>query len=210
MNKAAWFLVSLVAFVAMAAQAETVDFNQASPGALPAGWVAGVTGEGAAKWAVTREKGWLTKYNVLKQSGEYASHSYPWCVDTNAILKDGHIEVRFKPLSGKEDQAGGLIWRWQDGDNYYVARANANENNLTIYHTLKGVRTEFKRTPAKVASNKWHRLRVDFNGSHFTVTFDGKKALEWDDDTFPNAGAVGVWTKADSVTEFDDFNYHGK
>ena len=120
------------------------------------------------------------------------------------------MEVKFKPLSGQEDQAGGLIWRWQDWDNYYVARANALEDNVTIYHTIKGKRTEKKRTEIKVASNQWHTLRVDFSGNHFTVTFDGKKAIEWTDGTFKEPGAVGVWTKADSVTLFDDFSFGEK
>ncbi len=123
---------------------------------------------------------------------------------------DGFVEVKFKPIAGKEDQAGGVIWRLQDANNYYIARANALENNVTIYHTIKGKRTEKKRANMKVASGQWHTLRVDFSGNHFTVTFDGSKAIEWDDDTFRNAGKVGVWTKADSVTEFDDFTYGSK
>ena len=78
---------------------------------------------------------------------------------------------------------------------------------MTVYHTVGGRRVEKKRASVKVASGVWHGVRVDFDGSHFTVTFDGKKALEWDDDTFKEAGKVGVWTKADSVTLFDDFSY---
>src|SRR5439155_19644323 len=111
-----------------------------------------------------------------------------------------------KPISGKEDQAGGLIWRAKDSDNYYIARANALEDNVTIYHTIKGRRTEKKRTEMKVTSSEWHTLRVDFHDNQFTVTSDEKTAIEWDDDTFKDAGKVGVWTKADSVTLFDDFN----
>ena len=92
----------------------------------------------------------------------------------------------------------------------FRSRANALENNVTIYHTIKGKRTEKKRTKMEVASAQWHTLRVDFNGNHFIVTFDGKKALEWNDDTFKDAGKVGVWTKADSVTLFDDFAFGSK
>ena len=125
-------------------------------------------------------------------------------------IKDGFVEVKFKPVSGRDDQAGGLIWRFADGDNYYVARANALEDNVTIYHTVAGKRSSFKNVDAKVAGNVWHTLRVDFKGSHFTVSFDGKAVLEADDQTFAGAGAVGVWTKADSVTLFDDFTYDGK
>ena len=138
------------------------------------------------------------------------STRYPVCIKDDTNLKDGFDEVRFKPISGKEDQAGGLIWRAKDPNNYYVARANALEDNVTIYHTINGRRTEKKRASMKVASNQWHSLRVDFQGNHFTVTFDGKKALEWDDSTFQDAGKVGVWTKADSVTLFDDFSFGAK
>jgi 3-keto-disaccharide hydrolase len=81
---------------------------------------------------------------------------------------------------------------------------------VTLYHTIKGKRTEKKRTNMNVTSNQWHTLRVDFKDNHFTVTFDGKKAIEWNDDTFKEAGKIGVWTKADSVTAFDDFTYAGK
>ena len=123
---------------------------------------------------------------------------------------NGYVEVMFKPVSGSEDQAGGLIWRAKDLDNYYIARANALEDNVTIYHTINGRRSEKKRASMKVATGKWHSLGMDFQGSHFTVTFDGQKALEWDDDTFKEAGKVGVWTKADSVTLFDDFSYGAK
>jgi hypothetical protein len=122
----------------------------------------------------------------------------------------GFVEVKFKPIAGKEDQAGGVVWRASDSNNYYIARANALEDNVTIYHTINGRRTEKKRTGMKVAGNTWHTLRVDFQGTHYTVTFDGKKAIEWDDATFKDVGRVGVWTKADSVTLFDDFAYGPK
>ena len=114
---------------------------------------------------------------------------------------------RFKATSGKEDQAGGLVWRAKDANNYYVARANALENNVTIYHTINGRRTEKKRARTTVAVSQWHTLRVEFQGSQFVVMFNGRKALDWDDETFKDPGRVGVWTKADSVTEFDDFSY---
>ena len=144
---------------------------------------------------------------MLKQSGEA---TYPVCLKNETSLKDGFVEVKFKPISGKEDQAGGLIWRAKDADNYYIARANALEDNVCIYHTINGKRTEKKRIQRKVASNEWHTLRVEFQGSHFKVNLDGKLALEWDDETFTEAGMVGVWTKADSVTLFDDFTYGSK
>ena len=187
--------------------AETNTFDDVKPGALPAQWQAGVTGSGSPRWTVEAEGSAPTKPNVLKQSGE---GTYPWCVKTNAAIADGFVEVKFKPVAGKEDQAGGVVWRWKDGDNYYLARANALEDNVTIYHTVKGSRQSFKNVNRKVASNQWHTLRVDFRANHFVVTFDGEKVLEADDDTIKGDGAVGVWTKADSVTLFDDFRFEGK
>ena len=186
---------------------ETVDFDKAQVGKAPAGWTATQTGGGSAKWTVEKDDTAPSKPNVLKQSGEA---TYPVCIKDDTSLKDGFVEVKFKPVSGREDQAGGVIWRAKDADNYYVARANALEDNVTIYHTVKGDRTEKKRAEMKVAPGEWHTLRVDFKANHFTVTLDGKKAMEWDDDTFKDAGKIGVWTKADSVTLFDDFRYGDK
>jgi hypothetical protein len=184
--------------------AEIVNFDSSETGQAPPGWTATQTGKGQARWTVERDDTAPSKPNVLRQSGEAA---YPIALKNDTRLKDGFVEVKFKPVSGKEDQAGGVIWRAKDSNNYYIARANALEDNVTIYHTVTGKRTEKKRTNMNVASGQWHTLRVDFSDNHFTVTFDGKKALEWDDKTFTEPGMVGVWTKADSVTLFDDFTF---
>jgi len=201
---------TLVIAVLMAATdgfADTVNFDNFKTGALPSGWTATKTGSGEARWTIEKDDTAPSKPNVLKQSGQA---TFPICIKEDASLKDGFVEVKFKPLSGKEDQAGGLIWRVKDANNYYVARANALEDNVTVYYTVNGRRIERKRIGMKVATNQWHTLRVDFQASHFTVTFDGKKAIDWDDETFKDAGKVGVWTKADSVTIFDDFSYGTK
>jgi hypothetical protein len=193
--------------LASAAQAQTVNFDNLAAGAPPPGWTATKTGSGSAKWTIEKDDTAPSKPNVLKQSGEA---TYPVCIKDDTSLKDGFVEVKFKPISGKTDQAGGLVWRAKDSNNYYIARANALEDNVTIYHTINGRRTEKKRSEMKVATNQWHNLRIDFQANHFTVTFDGRKALEWDDATFKEAGKVGVWTRADSVTLFDDFAYGAK
>jgi len=197
----------LIGALLAAAAAETVTFDTADVGKPPSGWTATQTGSGQAKWAIVQDDTAPSKPNVLKQSGQA---TYPLCLKEDTSLQDGFVEVKFKTLSGKEDQAGGVVWRAKDANNYYVARANALENNVTIYHTVSGRRTEKKRVNLKVPSNQWHTLRVDFQGNHFTVTFNGQKALDWDDETFKDAGKVGLWTKADSVTEFDDFTYGSK
>ena len=186
------------------ASAATVNFDDTKVGEAPAGWTATNTGSGNAKWTVEKDDTAPSKSNVLKQSGEA---TYPVCLKNQTNLKDGFVEVKFKAVSGKEDQAGGVIWRAKDADNYYIASANALEDNVTIYHTVKGSRVAFKNVNHKVKPGAWHTLRVEFQGNHLTVTFDGKKVIEATDDSFSETGKVGVWTKADSVTLFDDFSY---
>ncbi|HYR58039.1 MAG TPA: family 16 glycoside hydrolase [Chthoniobacteraceae bacterium] len=197
-------LITLFAFIAVTALADTINFDDAKTGASPTGWIATQTGSGSAKWSVEKDDTAPSKPNVLKQSGEA---TFPVCIKNEPKLQDGFVAVKFKPLAGKEDQAGGVIWRCKDADNYYIARANALEDNVTIYHTIKGRRVAFKSINTKVASGVWHTLRVDFKGDQFAVTFDGKKVIEASDDSFKDAGKVGVWTKADSVTLFDDFSF---
>jgi len=192
------------AFAIAADAPTTVNFDDVEPGGLPKGWMTGVTGQGNPKWQVVKDDTAPSAPNVLAQTGE---GTFPFCVDSDVSLEDGFVEVKFKPVSGGEDQAGGLIWRFMDKDNYYIARANALEDNVTIYHTVKGVRRSFQNVNTKVSGKTWHSLRVDFKGDQFAVTFDGTKVIEARDATFSGAGAVGVWTKADSVTHFDDFRF---
>lgn len=204
-NVVAALLFCVLAFAGSGTLSKTtIDFDKTSVGQLPDGWVGGVTGQGSPKWSVEADATAPSQPNALKQLG---NGTYPWCVKKDVSLKDGYVEVKFKPIAGSEDQGGGIIWRWQDGDNYYIARANALEDNVTIYHTVKGSRQAFKSVNIKVTFNQWHTLRVDFAGNQFKVTFDGKVAIETKDGTFKESGAVGVWTKADSATLFDDFSF---
>src|SRR5438309_5765408 len=186
---------------------DTVNFDNFKAGAAPPGWTATQTGSGSAKWSVEKDDSAPSKPNVLKQSGQA---TFPVCIKNDTNLKDGFVEVKFKPVAGKEDQAGGVIWRVQDANNYYISRANALEDNVTIYHTINGKRVAFKSINTKVTSGAWHTLRVDFAGNKFTVSFDGSKVIEANDDSFKEDGKVGMWTKADSVTEFDNFTYGAK
>ena len=183
---------------------ETINFDQDETGALPAGWKAGVTGRGSPKWSVEKDDSSPSPPNVLKQSG---SGAFPWCVKSDTSIENGAVEVKFKPISGREDAAGGIVWRWKDGDNYYVARANALEDNVSLYYTTNGRRNTIKYVNAPVAKNQWHTLTVEFNGKTIRVALDGKVYIEHDDDHISGAGAVGLWTKSDSVTAFDDFSF---
>ena len=189
--------------LAASAMAETIDFSADAVGQPPAGWHCGMTGRGAPRWTVEADSG-AAAGKVLRQSG---SATFAWCVRSDASLADGWVETKFKPLSGKEDQAGGVVWRWKDGDDYYVARANALENNVSLYYTARGIRRTLKYVDAPVAAGQWHTLRVEFAGSRIAVSLDGKRCIDFSDDHITGTGSVGVWTKADSVTAFAGLAY---
>jgi hypothetical protein len=199
--------LAALALANFAVAAERMDFDEAKAGAAPAGWLAGKTGSGTPRWSVEKDDSAPSKPNVLKQSGKA---TYPVCLKTDTRLQDGFVEVKFKPISGREDQAAGVVWRAKDADNYFIARANALEDNVHIYHTVKGRRVQFDGVNIKVQGGMWHTLRVEFNGPNFVVSLDGKKVLTAKDSTLTEPGMVGVWTKADSVTLFDDFSYGNK
>lgn len=199
--------VVVAASIPALASAQTEHFDQVPVGGLPSGWVSGVTGRGAPRWQVVADATAPSAPHVLQQSG---SGTFPWAVKQDVSLVDGFVETRFKSIAGREDQAGGVVWRFQDATTYYVARANANEGNVSLYYTTGGVRITIKYVDAPVPKNVWHTLRAEFQGSHIRVLFNGKALIEAQDTHIGKAGAVGVWTKADSVTSFDDFSFGSK
>ena len=193
--------------------AQTANFDSDTVGASPKGWLCTQTGRGAAKWTVEKDDAAPSKPNVLKQSG---TATYPVALkEDGVVIRDGFAEVRFKAIAGSEDRAAGLVWRAQNANNYYVVRANALEDNVVLYKTVNGARSSLDIVGRKggygvkvpVPDNQWHALRVEFTGNRFKVVFNGKPLFEVEDGTLPQAGMVGLWTKADSVTLFDDFNY---
>ena len=184
-------MVIVAAALATGANGESFNFDKDQTGALPAEWIAGVTGRGTPHWSVEADPGAPSAPNVLKQSGR---GDFPWCVRKGTSLADGFVEVKFKALGGREDQAGGVVWRWKDGDNYYVARANALENNVSLYYTENGHRKTIKYVDASVSGNAWHVLRAEFQGTKIRVLVDGKPYIELDDSHIAGPGAVGLWT----------------
>jgi hypothetical protein len=198
------FVVVLISIFlpAFSAYGEKVYFDKDELNKAPKKWRIGVTGKGNPKWMVIRDSTAPSGPNVLYQSGE---GKFPWCVIPRVSLSDGFVEVKFKPLSGKIDQAGGLIWRFKDGNQYYVARANALEDNVSLYYVKKGKRRTIKYVDAQVPLNEWNTLRVAFAGDGIKVFLNGKKYIDLKDKNISGTGAVGVWTKADSKTLFDDF-----
>jgi hypothetical protein len=197
-------LAGAAASLAAFAGAQTIRFDEQALGP-PAGWTCGVTGRGSPRWSVQAHP-LQPGSRVLLQSG---SGSFPWCVRTGTALADGFVEARFQPISGREDQAGGVVWRFQDGDHYYVARANALENNVSLYYTEGGVRRTLKYADAPVPRGAMHVLRVEFSGSHIGVWLDGVHYIDVRDEHIARPGSVGVWTKADSVTAFSEFSWGG-
>ena len=191
-------------FCIIPAGAATANFDAARSGSPPEGWICGSTGGGTPRWSVEADPQAPSKPNVLKQSGR---GRYPWCVKADSSAANGWVEVKFKAVSGQEDQAGGIVWRWKNSDNYYVARANALENNLSLYYTKDGTRNTIKYQDAPVPLNVWHLLRVEFQDSRIKVSLNGKLYIEQDNQRISGSGKVGVWTKADSVTLFDDFTF---
>ncbi|MDA9509768.1 hypothetical protein XI09_35030 [Bradyrhizobium sp. CCBAU 11386] len=194
------------------AMAETVNFDNAATGAAPQGWTLTMTGRGRPKWTVEVESTAPSKPNVLKQSGQA---TFPVALRNGTSILDGFVEVKFKAIAGSEDRAAGIVWRAKDADNYYVVRANALEDNVVLYKTIKGVRSALDIVGRKggygvkvsVPSGQWHSLRCEFAGKLFKVTYDGKPMFEVEDESIRNAGMIGLWTKADSVTVFDDLTY---
>lgn len=179
------------------------------PAAAPGRWnvdtdTAGSTPAGAqvfsGQWGVRAEADAPSPPNALCQTGQA---DFPSIGLDNRTYADLTLSAKFKPISGKEDQAGGLIFRVQDKDNYYIARANALEDNLIFFIYQNARRSQLKSAGAKVANGVWHDLRVDVRGNAFVAFLDGSRVVEVTDDRY-KTGGIGLWTKSDSVTCFDD------
>ncbi|HET9839455.1 MAG TPA: family 16 glycoside hydrolase [Candidatus Angelobacter sp.] len=188
------------------------NFDSDTPGQLPAKFHQSLTGGGGAvKWIVQQDDTAPSKPNVLAQvSADQTDYRFPLAIADEGSFRDLDLSVKFKAISGNVDRAGGLVFRLKDANNYYVVRANALEDNFNFYHVVNGKRRQIKGSNVKVSSGQWHELRIEANGSRFTCYFDGDKRIEATDDTFKDAGKIGLWTKADSVTAFDDLKVLAK
>lgn len=203
--------VSLPAVAQQSSDRKTITFDTDAAGSPPAGFEFARTGNGAeGKWVVRDDKDKPGNHVLVQESADKTDYRFPMAVVKEGAYKDVRLSVRAKPVSGEVDQGFGLVWRYRDANNYYITRCNADEDNCTIYHTVKGSRRAFQNKAIKVATNMWHTLKMEATGDHFTVWFDGTKVLDAKDETFKEAGRVGLWTKADSVIQFDDFTIEGR
>jgi hypothetical protein len=198
----------LVAFGFAASSGKVITFDTARLGQTPPEWTVTMTNRGRAPhWEVIRDQSAPTQPYVFAQTAaDRVGDRFPLAILNNVAMRDGEVSVRLKPVSGHDVRAGGLVWRYRDENNYYLARANAVDMNVQVFKVengrriplMAGVRHEFP-------TNSWSILKVTVRGNRFQVYMDHRRILQGSDNTFVTAGGVGLWTVADSVTYFDDF-----
>lgn len=195
---------------------ESINFDNATVGSVPPGWIVAMTHTGGApRWEVLKDDSAPSKPNVLAQvSTDRTAGRFPLAIWDRTSLKDGTLTVKFKAVSGSVDQGAGLVWRYLDANNYYIVRANALENNVVVYKVQNGQRLALAPKGAvsnsygvkhRVPKQTWCTLSVDVRGNLFTVSLDNQKLFDVEDSTLTGAGKTGLWTKSDSVIYFDDF-----
>ena len=172
------------------------------------------------QWEIVRDESAPSPPYVLAQlSHDRTAGRFPLAVWDRVKILDGSVSVAFKTVDGAVDQAAGIVWRYQDVNNYYIVRANALENNVVLYKVENGVRLSIapKGLPSRsygvkhyIPPGRWNTLKIDFHGNKFIVFFNGERLFEAEDQTFEKSGKTGLWTKADSVTYFDEFTVTGK
>ena len=187
------------------------SFDNISVGELPAGWKVDATNTKGdlATWRVVKDTTSPSGDHVLAltTSGYTQGQTYNICWTDAVSFLDGEIEVRFKSVTGEVDQGGGVVWRVQDVANYYIARFNPLENNFRVYKVDDGKRSQLASADVEAPAGEWHTIRITHKGSQIRCYLNGKLHLDVKDETFSKIGPVGLWTKADAVTSFDDFAY---
>ena len=182
-----------------------IAIDQMMPGSPPAGFTFARTGRGAeGNWTVVEDPTASTGRAIEQSSTDRTDYRFPLAIHDGLSAANLNVELRFKAVGGKIDQAGGIAVRLEDADNYYVARANALEDNVRFYRVVNGRREQLAGADLKVTANEWHTFGLRAEGKRFTVSYDGKALFSATDGTFTKAGGVALWTKADSVTRFDE------
>ncbi len=173
---------------------------------LPPKFVIGTFFDGrpAGDWKVIESPKAISSPNVLAQlRNKGGEHNYNLVLIEETNSSDLDLSVSFLPISGKADMGGGLVWRAQDDRNYYLTRANPLEQNIRVYHVVKGIRHMLKNFDQIIDVKKWHTLHVITRGCQIQVLYDEQKVFDLCDQTFKE-GRIGLWTKSDAVTYFDD------
>jgi hypothetical protein len=205
-----WVLLTALAVLSVSASAEDSirlwNFDGDLPGALPKGFVVGtlVDGRPAGDWKILKTDRAKSAPQVLAQlMGKGFEHAYKVVLIDGTASSDLDLQVSFLPISGKADMGGGLIWRAADDRNYYLTRANPLEQNIRIYRVVKGIRHLLQNFDQTIHLNQWHTLHVIDRGCQIQVLYDEKPVFDLCDQTF-TTGRIGLWTKSDAVTYFED------
>lgn len=212
---AALVICLLFSYISFAGLGETIfNFEGIETGSLPSGWKAAATNQERAilPWGVINDS--ENKVLGIADGGEIAvklkkffltMHDiFNICWTDTVRFKDGEIELSFKAVSGRIDRGGGPIWRVLDANNYYIARANPLEKNFRIYYVKNGFREMLASADVKAPSGVWDKIRIVHRGNKIEGYLNGIKYIEVMDATLPEQGGIGVWTKADALTYFDD------
>jgi hypothetical protein len=186
------------------------NFDRDTPGKPPAGFTFALTGQGTpGEWVITKDSSAPSPPNVLAQtSKDKTDYRFPLAIAEGTSYRDFTLSVKFKTISGTVDQGAGLVFRLKDKDDYYVVRANALEDNFRLYRVVNGRRIQFAGANLKVTPQTWHEIKVQARGNEIKCYYDGQLRITTKDDTFPNVGKIGLWTKADSAIYFDDLAVH--
>jgi hypothetical protein len=200
-------LTATLLALSLALKTSVETFDDKPEGQLPNGWTSAKTGSGQGSvWRIVTydADGW--KGQALAQTSSEGPNSlFNLCVHAGSKHADVDLSVRVKAISGNHDRGGGPVWRYHDANNYYIARWNPLEDNFRVYHVVNGKRTQLATADIKVAADAWHTIRAVQRGNHIQCYLDDKLLLDVHDETVKGAGAIGLWTKSDSVTWFDDF-----
>lgn len=205
-------LAFLIAF-GFASSGTVINFDTAPLGKMPPGWTVSMSNRGGPpQWQILKDQSAPTQPYVLAQtSSDPTGNRCPLAIYDPVSLKNGDVSVRIKPVSGRENRAGGVVWRYRDPDNYYLVRANALTKDVVVYKIERGQRTQIGREVRHdIPSNGWSILKVSVRGDRFQVYVNHRRILVSQDRTFSGPGKVGLWTVADSVTYFDDFRVYPK
>jgi hypothetical protein len=202
----------LVSFGLLASSGKIVNFDSGQVGRAPSGWTFTEPNRGAPPhWEIRKDQTAPTQPYVLAQVSTTAENHCPMAIYNEVTLRDGDVSVRIKAVSGREDQSGGVVFRYRDSNNYYLARENALTRNVAIYKVENGQQQQITpAVPHDISTNTWNILKVSVRGSRFQVYMNHRRILQAWDKTFNGPGKVGLWTKADSVTYFDDFRVYPK
>src|SRR5262249_24528105 len=199
---------SAPAVSAQPAKETALNFDKDNAGKLPDGWKAEGTNQSGpvATWQVVEDTTAPSKPNVLalSKTNHDSGGTFNICWTDKVRFTDGSIEVNFKSVSGKEDQGGGLIWRVKDRDNYMIARMNPLEDNFRVYYVKDGSRHQIESAKAKVETGTWHTMKIEQHADHIVCSLDGQEYLNTRDDHVQGEGGIGLWTKSDAVSSFDD------